>query len=115
MLSFPTSAPSLVRELTSPGTPAAFARAMRLVFDQGTILLPEPEAASALADLPGALWDPRVGALRLPARFHERLLAELRRRGVRFEDDVAGTTDNLPALRPSDLRPFQEAALAAWA
>src|SRR5271157_1577815 len=88
---------------------------MRLVFDQGTILLLEPESSSALADLPGALWDPRVGALRLPARFHQRLLTELHRRGVRFEDEVAGPADEMPALRPSDLRPYQEAALAAWA
>ena len=88
---------------------------MRLVFDQGTILLLEPESSSALADLSGALWDPRVGALRLPARFHQRLLTELRRRGVRFEDEVAGPADELPALRPTDLRPYQEAALAAWA
>ena len=88
---------------------------MRLVFDQGTILLREPESASALADLPGALWDPRVGALRCPARFHRRLLTELGQRGVRFEDEVAGPADDLPALRPSDLRPYQEAALTAWA
>ena len=72
---------------------------MRLVFDQGTILLLEPESSSALADLPGALWDPRVNALRCPARFHQRLLAELGRRGVRFEDGVAG-----PAALPGDSR-----------
>jgi superfamily II DNA or RNA helicase len=88
---------------------------MRLVFDQGTILLLEPDSSSALADLPGALWDPRVKALRCPARFHQRLLAELRQRGVRFEDEVAGAADGVPALRPTDLRPYQEAALAAWA
>jgi superfamily II DNA or RNA helicase len=88
---------------------------MRLVFDQGTILILEPESPTSLADLPGALWDPRVKALRLPARFHPRLLAELRRRGVRFEDEVAGPADDLPTLRPTDLRPYQEAALAAWA
>jgi hypothetical protein len=49
---------------------------MRLVFDQGTILLLETESPTVLADLPGALWDPRVKALRCPARFHQRLLAE---------------------------------------
>jgi hypothetical protein len=30
---------------------------MRLVFDQGTILLVDAEPSAALADLPGALWD----------------------------------------------------------
>jgi len=88
---------------------------MRLVFDQGTILLVDAESSAALADLPGALWDPRVRALRCPARFHQRLLTELGQRGVRFEDEVAGPADDLPALRPTDLRPYQEAALAAWA
>jgi hypothetical protein len=72
---------------------------MRLVFDQGTILLLETEFPTVLADLPGALWDPRVKALRCPARFHQRLLAELRQRGVRFEDEVAG-----PAALPGDSR-----------
>jgi len=67
---------------------------MRLVFDQGTILLLEPESPSQLADLPGALWDPRVRALRCPARLHQRLVAELRRRAVRFEDEVAGPADD---------------------
>ncbi|MGA9653742.1 MAG: hypothetical protein WBV96_07515, partial [Polyangia bacterium] len=77
---------------------------MRLVFDQGTILLVDAESSAALADLPGALWDPRVRALRCPARFHQRLLTELGQRGVRFEDEVAGPADDLPALRPTDLR-----------
>ena len=88
---------------------------MRLVFDQGTILLLEPESPTVLADLPGALWDPRVKAMRCPARFHQRLLAELRQRDVRFEDEVAGPADEVPALRPTALRPYQDAALAAWA
>jgi len=88
---------------------------MRLVFDQGTILLLEPESPTALADLPGALWDPRVKALRCPARFHQRLVTELGRRAVRFEDEVAGPADDLPDLRPTELRPYQEAALTAWA
>jgi superfamily II DNA or RNA helicase len=88
---------------------------MRLVFDQGTILLLEPASWSALADLPGALWDPRVKALRCPARFHQRLVAELRQRGVRFQDEVARLADELPALESVELRPYQEAALAAWA
>ena len=87
---------------------------MRLVFDQGTILLLDPDCPTALADLPGALWDPRVAALRCPERFHQRLRGELGQRGVRFEDEVAGRADDLPNLRTPDLRPYQEAALGAW-
>ena len=88
---------------------------MRLVFDQGTILLLDLESPSVLADLPGALWDPRVGALRCPARFHQSLRAELHRRGVRFMDEVTSFSDGLPELPATELRPYQEAALEAWA
>jgi len=92
---------------------------MRLVFDRGTIVLLGPERSlqrpGPLADLPGALWDPRIAALRCPARFHRLLVAELRRRGVQFADEVSGShaslTRSLPAV---ELRPYQEAALTAW-
>jgi hypothetical protein len=92
---------------------------MRLVFDRGTIVLLDVNQPGARpgdsADFPGALWDPRIAALRCPARFHQALVAELRRRGVRFADEVSGWE---PALTNSalavTLRPYQEAALAAW-
>jgi superfamily II DNA or RNA helicase len=89
---------------------------MRLVFDRGTIVILGSESPKKLADLPGALWDPRIGSLRCPARFHHALVAELGRRRVRFADEVAEhsaarLTEN---LAPVDLRPYQEAALAAW-
>ncbi len=95
---------------------------MRLVFDRGTIVLlgpegPTPLAASPgdLANLPGALWDPRISALRCPARFHQALVAELRQRGVRFTDEVV-CLPATPWQGPAavELRPYQEAALAAW-
>jgi len=92
---------------------------MRLVFDRGTILLLQTERASlgpsCGADLPGVLWDPRVAALRCPARHHGALVAELARRGVRFTDEVVD--EPAPARTkavPVDLRPYQQAALAAW-
>jgi len=96
---------------------------MRLVFDRGTIVVlgldgPQVQRAFShvnLADLPGALWDPRIAALRCPARFHQRLVAELRHRGVQFADEVADLPDRpLPDFPAVELRPYQEAALTAW-
>ena len=92
---------------------------MRLVFDRGTIVLLGMNVRQASpgkhADLPGALWDPRISAVRCPARFHQVLVAELHRRRVQFADEVSGLpparTDSLPGV---ELRPYQEAALAAW-
>ncbi len=92
---------------------------MRLVFDRGTIVLQDAAAGSSPptchGDFPGTLWDPRIAALRCPARFHEELVAELRRRRVRFSDEVSdfqpAGADPLPEV---PLRPYQEAALAAW-
>jgi superfamily II DNA or RNA helicase len=96
---------------------------MRLVFDRGTIVLlglGDLKAMAAtglgdLANLPGALWDPRISAVRCPARFHQALVAELRQRGVRFTDEVA-LRPAAPLMAPPavELRPYQEAALAAW-
>jgi superfamily II DNA or RNA helicase len=90
---------------------------MRLIFDRGTIVLLGLDRAeeAAQSNLPGALWDPRISALRCPARFHPDLAAELTRRHVRFTDEVVSA----PAPRVTkpvqvDLRPYQEAALAAW-
>jgi superfamily II DNA or RNA helicase len=101
----------------------AKAHPMRLVFDRGTIVLLGLDATSVrpslgpgnAASLPGALWDPRIGALRCPARFHQALVAELRARGVRFVDEVAGLPATpWPKSATVELRPYQEAALAAW-
>ena len=95
---------------------------MRLLFDRGTIVLlganPSALHPERFADLPGALWDPRIGALRCPARFHPALVAELRRRGVQLTDEVSGwrpaDSRSTPALPELALRPYQAAALAAW-
>jgi superfamily II DNA or RNA helicase len=88
---------------------------MRLVFDRGTIVLHDLQPSRDRADLPGALWDPRIAALRCPARFHQALVAELRHRGVQFTDEVSGArTDAIASLPDVSLRPYQEAALAAW-
>jgi superfamily II DNA or RNA helicase len=96
---------------------------MRLVFDRGTIVLLGLEGVAAtpshgpedFASLPGALWDPRISALRCPARFYQALVAHLGQRGVRFVDEVTGISSK-PLLESAtvELRPYQEAALAAW-
>jgi len=96
---------------------------MRLVFDRGTIVLLGIDGSTDrpslgpgyLADLPGALWDPRIAALRCPARFHQALVADLRQRGVRFADEVA-CRPATSVMEPAsvDLRSYQEAALVAW-
>jgi superfamily II DNA or RNA helicase len=88
---------------------------MRLVFDRGTIVLLDHQPQAETEDFPGALWDPRIAALRCPARFHQDLVATLRRRNVQFTDEVSDIgplrTGGLPEVT---LRPYQEAALLAW-
>jgi superfamily II DNA or RNA helicase len=87
---------------------------MRLVFDRGTIVLLDANSVD-LASFPGALWDPRISACRCPARYHQALLAELHRRSVQFTDEVTEKETALTNFAPAvDLRPYQEAALAAW-
>jgi superfamily II DNA or RNA helicase len=100
----------------APGTTAAQADGMRLTFDRGTIVLVATDPTDSHAkDLPGALWDSRIAALRCPARYHDAVVAELRRRRVRFTDEVdGGPARPLPISRSVTLRPYQEAALAAW-
>jgi superfamily II DNA or RNA helicase len=87
---------------------------MRLRFDRGTILLTDPPTGVDLAEAPGVLWDPRVGAHRAPASRYPALRCWLRDAGVEFEG-----IPPLPRLTPGawsvvDLRPYQEAALSAW-
>jgi hypothetical protein len=90
---------------------------MRLIFDRGTIVvLGLARADPANRTLPGALWDPRIAAVRCPARYHAELVAELKRRRVQFTDEVVGApASGLPESVQVELRPYQEAALAAWA
>jgi len=87
---------------------------MRIVFDRGTLLLEEVPPGLVLDDIPGVLWDPRVHAYRAPARFFYALLAELRRRGVPLPDRPLPKLAPPTGFRPVSLRPYQEAALAAW-
>jgi superfamily II DNA or RNA helicase len=87
---------------------------VRLVFDRGTLLLADLPAGFAVGTLRGVLWDARVGAFRAPARLAYAIASELRRRGVPIEAQPCPSLAPPSGFRPFDLRPYQEAALAAW-
>jgi len=87
---------------------------VRLVFDRGTILLRDAPSDVDLSDLPGVLWDPRVRALRAPARHHASIRDQLVRRGVRFADEVYRHADPVEGWPEPSLRAYQDAALASW-
>ncbi|MGH7613483.1 MAG: DEAD/DEAH box helicase family protein, partial [Gemmatimonadales bacterium] len=86
---------------------------MQLLFDRGTILLEDPPEGD-LRNVPGVLWDPRVRAHRAPAFLYPRLKHELARRGLCFTDRVCVRAPGPEAWSPPELRPYQDAALAAW-
>jgi superfamily II DNA or RNA helicase len=87
---------------------------MRLVFDRGTLLLRDVPAGLDLAKIPGVLWDARVEAHRAPARLLYPLISALRREGVPVTDAPRPGLVPPSGVRPVELRPYQEAALAAW-
>jgi superfamily II DNA or RNA helicase len=87
---------------------------MRLAFDRGTLLLEDAPPGCAEAEIPGFVWDERVGALRAPARLAYPLAAALRRRGVPLTDAPRPRLEPPSGFRAVALRPYQEAALAAW-
>lgn len=92
---------------------------MRICFDRGTILLVDPPPDLPVARWPGVLWDPRVRAFRSPAHRLAALRASLREARVPYTDEVERPADGWPGSRPPcpapiDLRPYQQAALAAW-
>lgn len=87
---------------------------MRLRFDRGTVVLHDLPAPVDASDLPGVLWDPRVSCFRAPARATTALTEELRRRGVPVLDEPRPTLAQPAGFAAIPLRPYQEAALAAW-
>lgn len=97
----------------STGTHSASPQ-LTLRFDQGTILLTQPPPDLDLEKAPGVLWDPRVGAHRAPARRLPALRRWLREARVDFEDVPPSLQPTNGSWLPVDLRPYQEAALAAW-
>ncbi len=87
---------------------------MHLRFDHGTIVLSDLPSGIDLTDLPGVMWDPRIGALRAPAMHHPALRDALDLRGVRYTDDLDRTTGLVGAWTEPELRPYQDDALWAW-
>ena len=110
---------SAKRFTTQPGPRPDRQSHMRLEFDRGTVLLLAPSPAADVATLPGVLWDPRVGRFRAPACRYPEITSELRQRGCSFEDALGfDPPPGQPSLRgwnAPPLRPYQQAALLAWA
>jgi superfamily II DNA or RNA helicase len=84
---------------------------MKLLWDRGTVVsvgIARKRACDA------ALWDPRVGAWRAPARAHRAWREELARRGLSVRDEVPPPLEAPRGLVEPELRPYQLAALLAW-
>jgi superfamily II DNA or RNA helicase len=87
---------------------------MRLRFDRGTILLIDPPGDLDVAAAPGTVWDPRVQTHRAPASSYPALKRWLLETGAPFADIGPDIQEIPDAWLGFDLRPYQEAALAAW-
>ena len=87
---------------------------MRLEFDRGTIVVTDPPKDLDLAEAPGVLWDARVRAHRAPASEYPALKLWLHRRGAGFQDIRTHSAPAQELWSDVDLRPYQDAALAAW-
>jgi superfamily II DNA or RNA helicase len=86
---------------------------MRLLFDQGTLILAEPPERWDF--LPGVVWDPRVELLRAPAFRYSEVVDVLRARRLPFLDATRPADAADPrGFRDLPLRPYQRAALLAW-
>ena len=86
----------------------------KLCFDRGTLLLHSEAVRLERLELPGLLWDPRVAAYRAPAFRYQQLVRTLRQRQLAIFDDVGGAQTRRVALRPPQLRPYQQDALMSW-
>lgn len=87
---------------------------MELTYDSGTIVLRRTNARSLPQRLRTMRWDPRVEAWRAPASDYARVLDELRVRRVRGRDRLREAWAGRVELAEPALRPYQQAALAAW-
>ncbi|MEO8701944.1 MAG: DEAD/DEAH box helicase family protein [Kofleriaceae bacterium] len=86
---------------------------MRIRFDRGTLVL-EPESSEEdPSQFPGATWDERSRAWRVPAERHDEVLVRMADVGVRPADNVTperlGNEWSLP-----ELRWYQQAAIQRW-
>jgi superfamily II DNA or RNA helicase len=87
---------------------------MRLVFDRGTVLIEEDANHHDLSNVPGLLWDARIGRYRAAGFRHAEVVAALTARGVRFADEVARLEPAPAHQRDPELRAYQDEALAIW-
>lgn len=87
---------------------------MRLQFDRGTIVLTDPPKDLDLAEAPGVLWDARVRAHRAPASKYPALKLWLHQHGGGFRDIRAPSPPVQELWSDVELRPYQDAAMAAW-
>lgn len=87
---------------------------MRLIFDQGTLVLAEAPDLN-LDFVPGLVWDERVALFRAPAFRYAEIVAALRHRGLGFVDEARVASEATGPWEPNALRPYQQAALLAWA
>lgn len=88
---------------------------VKLRFDRGTILLEQIPVGLEAGELPGTVWDPRVKMFRAKGSCHARLRHALERQGVLVTDNVRAPSGDSPGnWTPPELRPYQEAAIAAW-
>jgi superfamily II DNA or RNA helicase len=85
---------------------------LRLEFDRGTVVL-RGDAPGIV--LPGMRWDERVAHHRAPARFHAAIVERLKACRIAFVDGSIAPFPPLPRMSSPALRPYQAAALDAWA
>lgn len=87
---------------------------MRLLFDQGTLVLAETPDTN-FDFVPGLIWDPRVALFRAPGFRYAEIRRALNERGLRFRDEVRPTEmQEMGSWRLAELRPYQHAALLSW-
>jgi superfamily II DNA or RNA helicase len=93
-----------------------------LSFDQGTIVLHEPQKSTILNDPPqltppGFIWDESVGSWRSEGYRYRETIIWLRRQNISFIDQARQYDPKsfaLELVKPLNLFDYQEQALAAW-
>src|SRR5688572_18171036 len=84
----------------------------RMAFDRGTIVV-DGEGTDDV-DVPGVVWDRRVGVHRAPAMLHGRIRDGLLQAGFVLTDTVVAKGDQPRPWQTPELRPYQQAAIDAW-
>src|SRR5215210_3463628 len=86
---------------------------LRIRFDAGTLVL---DGAGSSEQVPAAFaWDERVMCWRAPAHAYRRVVAELVRRGVEFDDKArAYHRFDFPTKFLVEPRPYQHEAIEEW-